>query len=88
MVDNEDNGKVGESEDTGEGDKPEETKIIEQQSKRIKELEDERHKRIMDDAQKQMGGTTEGGKPAEEKKELTHAEASKEYIDKNFAKFK
>lgn len=88
MEDNETKKEVGESEDTGEGDKPEETQIIEQQSKRIKELETERDKRIMDDAKKQMAGETEGGKPSEEPKKLTHAEASKEYIDKNFAKFK
>ena len=55
--------------DTGEGDQPEATKVIEQQSERIKELEAERDKRIMDDAKKQMHGTAEGGQPPTKPKE-------------------
>ena len=62
------------STDTGEGYKSEATKIIEQQSERIKELEAKRDKRIMDDAKKQMGGVTEGGKQAEKPKEETPKE--------------
>ncbi|MCP6727543.1 MAG: hypothetical protein KJI69_06045 [Patescibacteria group bacterium] len=66
------------AEDTGEGDKSEATELIEQQSERIKELETERDKRIMDDAKKQMHGTAEGGQKAEKPKE----ETPREYADR------
>ena len=84
MEDNEDKTEVEESENTGDGDKPSTTEILEQQSKRIKELEKEREERVIEEAKKQLAGTAEGGKPAEKPKE----ETPKEYIDKNFAKFK
>ena len=50
----------------------------------IKELEKERDDRILEDSKKQLAGTAEGGTEAEKPKE----ETPKEYIDKNFAKFK
>ena len=81
---NETQTEVEESKDTGEGDKPSTTDVLEQQSKRIKELEKEREERVIEEAKKQLAGKAEGGKPEEEPKE----ETPKEYIDKNFAKFK
>ena len=84
MEDNEDKTEVEESENTGDGDKPSTTEILEQQSKRIKELEKERDERILEDSKKQLAGTAEGGTEAEKPKE----ETPQEYIDKNFAKFK
>lgn len=80
----EDKGEEQKPEDTGEGDKPEATKVIEQQSERIKGLEKERDKRIMDDAKKQMHGTAEGGKPAEKPKEENPKEKAAKYIKENF----
>lgn len=74
----EDKTKEQPTEDTGEGDQPEATKIIEQQSERIKELEAERDKRIMDNAKKQMHGTAEAGKPSEEPKEMGPGDALKQ----------
>ena len=64
------------AEDTGEGDKSETTELIEQQSERIKELEAERDKRIMDDAKKQMRGTAEGGAKEPKKPKETDEEYS------------
>ena len=84
MEENEDKGEVEGTEDTGERDKSSTTDVLEQQSKRIKELEKERDERIIEDSKKQLAGTAEGGTEAEKPKE----ETSKEYIDKNFAKFK
>lgn len=74
--------------DAGEGDKPETIKILKQQGKRIKKLEKERDERIMEDAKKQIAGTAEGGKPAEEKKKETPQEAAKRYVVENFANLK
>ena len=84
MEDNETQTEVKESEDTGERDKSSTTDVLEQQSKRIKELEKERDERILEDSKKQLAGTAEGGTEAEKPKE----ETPQEYIDKNFAKFK
>ena len=78
---NETQTEVEESKDTGEGDKPSTTDVLEQQSKRIKELEKEKEDRAIKDYKKELDGTAEGGKPAEEPKE----ETPQEYKDKNFA---
>ena len=73
MVDNETKEEIGESEDTGEGDKPTATDTIERQSKRIEELEKAAEERAVADAKKQLGGDTEGGsKSTETKKETPH----------------
>ena len=87
MEENEEQTKVEGTENTGEGDKPEATTIIKQQSERIEELETERDQRIMDDAKKQIHGTAEGGKPATKEKK-TKEEAAKAYIKENFENLK
>ena len=80
---NEETGEVGESEDSGEGDKSETTKVLEQQSKRIKELEAERDKKALEDAKKQMASSTEAGGVKEEPKK-NEKQLAKEYIVENF----
>ena len=77
----EDKGKEQGAEDTGEGDKPETIEILKQQNKRIKKLEKERDERIMEDAKKQMAGTTEGGQPAEKPAKETPEEYAKKVME-------
>ena len=85
---NEETGKVGESKDAGEGDKPKENEEVERlnaETERINKAiaENENAK-----AREKLGGVTTAGNKIEEPKKLTETEAAKEYIDKNFAKFK
>ena len=82
MTDNEeqtqkDKGKEESEGDSSEGDKPSATEVLKQQSERIKELEQEKLDREVEDAKKQLGGGSEAGQPQEKKEETP-----KEYGDR------
>ena len=86
--------EVGESKDSGEGDKPKTLTLYEQTNTATKRLENANSKteellnRQEELYQRQkLGGKAEGGSENKEP-EKTPLEAAKEYIDKNFAKFK
>ena len=62
------------TEDSGDGDKSETTELIEQQNKRIKELETEKQQRAIEDGKKQLSGRAEAGTVPEKPKKLTDTE--------------
>ena len=85
MTDNEeqtqkDKGKEESEGDSNEGDKPSATEVLKQQSERIKELEQEKLDREVEDAKKQLGGGSEAGSEIKPKEETP-----KEYGDRILA---
>lgn len=65
------------AEDSGEGSKSETTEIIERQNKRIKELEEEKQQRAIEDSKKQLAGRAEAGQVPVKPKEETPADYAK-----------
>ena len=80
--------------DTGDGDKHEESKAVEKLRKDNERLEKQLSKKkellaeqkILE-AREALGGGSEAGRPSEKKKE-TPQEASKRYVEENFANLK